>query len=126
MGETHICSIVNSRLSLLRRIKPFLNHHCALRFFNSCIHNLFIYCSSAWGNCSNYLLSRLLLLHKRAARLLLLAAICKLIFQTQMAAYFQPYKTKKFVLLFTILNNPDSPLCLKRKFKWSAHQSLCF
>ena len=39
----NICSIVNSRLSLLRRIKPFLNHHCALRFFNSCIHNLFIY-----------------------------------------------------------------------------------
>ena len=67
----NICSIVNSRLSLLRRIKPFLNHHCALRFFNSCIHNLFIYCSSAWGNCSNYLLSRLLLLQKRAARLVL-------------------------------------------------------
>ena len=64
-------SIVNSRLSLLRRIKPFLSHHCALRFFNSCIHNLFIYCSSAWGNCSNYLLSRLLLLQKPAARLLL-------------------------------------------------------
>ena len=67
----NICSIVNSRLSLLRRIKPFLNHHCALRFFNSCIHNFFIYCSSAWGNCFNYLLSRLLLLLKRAARLLL-------------------------------------------------------
>ena len=67
----NICSIVNSRLSILRRIKPFLNHHCALRFFNSCIHNLFIYCSSAWGNCSSYLLSRLLRLQKRAARLLL-------------------------------------------------------
>ena len=43
--EKHIentCSIVKSRLSLLRRIKPFLNHHWALRFFNSCIHNLFI------------------------------------------------------------------------------------
>ena len=66
----NICSIVNSRLSLLRRIKPFLNHHCALRFFNSCIHNLFIYCSSAWGNCSSYLLSRLLRLQKRAARFL--------------------------------------------------------
>ena len=26
----NICSIVNSRLSLLRRIKPFLNPHCAL------------------------------------------------------------------------------------------------
>ena len=49
--EKHIestCSIVNSRLSLLSKIKPFLNHHCTLRFFNSCIHKLFIYCSSAW------------------------------------------------------------------------------
>ena len=64
------CSILNSRLSLLRRIKPFLNHHCALRFFNSCIYNLYIYRSIAWGNCSNYL-SRLLFLQKRAARLLL-------------------------------------------------------
>ena len=67
----NICSIVNSRLSLLRRIKPFLNHHCALCFFNSCIQNLFNYCSSAWGNCFNYLLSRLPLLQKHAARLLL-------------------------------------------------------
>ena len=40
----NIRSIVNSRLSLLRRIKPFLNHHCGLRFFSSCIQNLFIYC----------------------------------------------------------------------------------
>ena len=71
--EKHIestCLIVYSRLSLLSKIKPSLNRHCALRFFNSCIHNLFIYCSIAWGNCSNYLLSRLLLLQKRAARLL--------------------------------------------------------
>ena len=45
----NICSIVNSRLSLLRRIKPFLNHHCALLFFNSCINNLFIYCWS-WAH----------------------------------------------------------------------------
>ena len=66
-----ICSIVNSRLSLLRRIKPFLNHHCTLRFYNSCIHNLFIYSSSAWGSCSSHLLSRLLRLQKRAAKLLL-------------------------------------------------------
>ena len=35
-----------------------------------------------------------------------------------MAAYFRPYKTKKLVLLFTILNNPDAPL--KRKFNFCA------
>ena len=124
----NICSIVNSRLSLLRRIKPFLNHHCALRFFNSCIHNLFIYCSSAWGNCSNYLLSRLLLLQKRAARLLLDADFSQLsvslFSKLKWLPIFNLIKLRKLVLLFPILNNPDSPLCLKRKFNWSAHQSL--
>ena len=39
----NLSSIVNSRLSLLRSIKPFLNHLCVLRFFNCCIHNLSIY-----------------------------------------------------------------------------------
>ena len=112
----------NSRLSLLRRIKPFLNHHCALRFYNSCIHNLFIYCSSAWGNCSNYLLSRLLLLQKRAARLLLDAYFSQpsvsLFSKLKWLPIFDLIKLRKLVLLFTILNNPDAPLCLKRKFNF--------
>ena len=32
-----------------------------------------------------------------------------------MASYFRPYKT---ILIFTILNNPDAPFCLKRKFNF--------
>ena len=102
--EKHIentCSIVNSRLPLLRRIKPFLNYHRALRFFNSYIHNLFIYCSSVWGICSNYLLCRLLLLQKRPARLLLDADYSQpsvsLFSIFQMAAHFRPYKTSTFI-----------------------------
>ena len=118
----NICSIANSRLSLSRRIKPFLNHHCALRFYNSCIHNLFICCSSAWGNCSNYLLSRLLLLQKRAARLLLDAYFSQpsvsLFSKLKWLPIFDLIKLRKLVLLFTILNNPDAPLCLKRKFNF--------
>lgn len=109
-------------MSLLRRIKPFLNHHCALRFFNSCIYNLFIYCSSAWGNCSSYLLSRLLRLQKRAARLLLDADFnqpsVSLFSQLKWLPIFDLIKLRKLVILFTILNNPDTPLCLKRKFKF--------
>ena len=31
---------------------------------------------------------------------------------------FDPIKLRKLVLLFTILNNPDAPLCLKRKFNF--------
>ena len=40
-----ICCIISSRLSLLRRIKPYLNFDSALRFYNSCVNNYFIYCS---------------------------------------------------------------------------------
>ena len=107
---------LNSRLSLLSRIKPFLNHHCALCFFNSCLHNLFIYCSSAWGNCFNYLLSRLPLLQKRAARLLLDADFSQpsvsLFSKLKWLPIFDLMKLRELVLLFTILNNPDAPLCL--------------
>ena len=95
----NICSIVNSRLSLLRRIKPFLNHHCALRFFNSCIHNLFIYCSSAWGNFSSYLLSRLLRLQKRAARLLLDADFTKPSVSTHLLTLLPPFSIALTLIL---------------------------
>jgi len=54
-----ICCIIRSRLSLLRRIKPYLNFDSALRFYNSCVNSYFIYCSAASGNCSHHLLLRL-------------------------------------------------------------------
>ena len=118
----NICSIVNSTLSLLRRIKPFFSHHCALRFFNFCIHNHLIYCSSAWGNCSSYLLSRLIRLQKRAARLLLDADFTQssvsLFSKLKWLPIFDLIKLRKLVLLFTILNNPDAPFFLKRKFNF--------
>ena len=48
-------SIIRSRLSLLRRIKPYFNFDSSLLFYNSCVNNYviyFTYCSAAWGNCS--------------------------------------------------------------------------
>ena len=44
-----ICCIISSRLSLFRRIKPYLNFNYPLRFYNSCVNSYFIYCSAAWG-----------------------------------------------------------------------------
>ena len=89
---------------------------------NSCIHNLFIYCSSAWGNCSNYLSSRLLLLQKRAARLLLDTDYSQpsvsLFSKLKWLPIFDLIKLRKLVLFFTILNNSDAPLCLQRKFNF--------
>ena len=34
-----ICSIIGSRLSLLRRIKPYFNFDSSLRSYNSCVNN---------------------------------------------------------------------------------------
>ena len=50
--ESANCSIISSRLSLLRRIKPYFNCDSSLHFYNSCVNNYFTYCSAAWGNCS--------------------------------------------------------------------------
>ena len=119
-GSESISAIYNLNTLKIYVQLPFLNHHSALRFFNSCIHNLFIYCSSAWGNCSNYLLSRLLLLQKRAARLLLDADFSQpsvsLFSKLKWLPIFDLIKLRKLVLLFTILNNPDAPLFLQSKF----------
>ena len=67
----NLCSIINSRLALLRRIKPFLTKDCALRFYNTCIHANIIYCSVTWGNYSKTHLLKILRLQKRAARIIL-------------------------------------------------------
>ena len=81
-----------------------------------------LYCSSAYGNCSNYLLSRLLLLQRRAARLLLDTDYSQpsvSLFSTlKWLPFFDLIKLRKLLLLFTILNNPDAPLCLQRKFNF--------
>ena len=87
-----ICCIISSRLSLFRRIKPYLNFDSALRFYNSCVNNYFIYCSAAWGNCSHHLLLRLLRLQKSVGRILLDADLSKgfyfFIFKTELDPRF--------------------------------------
>ena len=37
--ESTICSIISSRLSLLRRIKPYFDFDSSLSFYNSCVNN---------------------------------------------------------------------------------------
>ena len=54
-AESANYSIIRSRLSLLRHIKPYFNFDSSLHFYNSCVNNYviyFTYCSAAWGNCS--------------------------------------------------------------------------
>lgn len=115
-----ISSVISSRLSLLRRIKPFLTSDASLRFYNSCIHNYFTYCSAVWGNCSLQLLLRLLRLQKRAARILLDADYSQrsvsLFSKLHWMPIFHLIKTKVLMLLFNVLLNPVAPVCLKNLF----------
>jgi methylaspartate ammonia-lyase len=67
----NLCSTINCRLALSRRIKPCLTKDCALRFYNSCINSSLIHCSVTWGICSKTLLLRILRLQKRAERIIL-------------------------------------------------------
>ena len=117
-----ICCIISSRLSLLRRIKPYLNFDSALRFYNSCVNNYFIYCSAAWGNCSHHLLLRLLRLQKRAGRILLDAdlsqASISLFLKLNWIPVFDLIKYRKLFLLFIVLLNPNAPKCLQNRFQF--------
>ena len=67
-------------------------------------------------------MSRLLRLQKRAARLLLDADFTgpsvSLFSKLKWLPIFDRIKLRKLVILFTILNNPDAPFCLKRKFNF--------
>ena len=67
-------------------------------------------------------MSRLLRLQKRAARLLLDADFTEpsvsLFSKLKWLPIFDLIKLRKLVILFTILNNPDAPFCLKRKFNF--------
>ena len=117
-----ICCIISSRLSLLRRTKPYLNFDSALRFYNSCVNKYFIYCSAAWGNCSHHLLLRLLRLQKRAGRILLDAdlfqASISLFLKLNWIPVFALIKYRKLFLLFIVLLNRNAPKCLRNRFQF--------
>ena len=66
-----IISKVNTSLSLLRRIKKYLNHKARLLYYNAYILPQYDYCCSIWGNCNQSLLNTILKLQKRAARIIL-------------------------------------------------------
>ena len=67
-------------------------------------------------------MSRLLRLHKRAARLLRDADFTQpsvsLFSKLKWLPTFDLIKLKKLVLLLNIINNPNAPFCLKRKFNF--------
>lgn len=124
----NICSTVSNRLSLLRRIKPYLTYEGTLHFYNSCVHCYFTYCSSCWGTCSHTQLLRLLRLQKRAARILLDAdytqSSVSLFLNLKWLPISDVVKIRKILTLYSIILDPFAPFCYKQKFQFlSQHRS---
>ena len=69
--ESAICSIISSRLSLLRRIKPYFDFDSSLSFYNSCVNNTLLILLLPRGTCSTISRYAPARLHKRAGRVLL-------------------------------------------------------
>ena len=67
----HIHNKIASNLYLLKQIKSYLSINDRKLFYNSYILPHFDYCSTIYGNCAHYLLTDIIKLQKRAARLIL-------------------------------------------------------
>ena len=65
----NIYNIINSRLYLLKRIGSYLDLQCRIQFFYALVYPYLLYCNTLWGNADNKLITYLLKLQKRAARL---------------------------------------------------------
>lgn len=68
---SHVHNQIVRNLYLLKRIKMYLSINDRKLFYNSYILPHFDYCSIIWGNCSKHLLSDIIKLQKKAARLIL-------------------------------------------------------
>ena len=117
-----LCKKLNSRITLLRRIQPYLTQVGSLHYYNACIHSRLVYCSAVWGTCSQTLLLVLLRSKKRAARIILQADRSTPSVSLFSTLHWIPVcdiiKYKKLQLLFSILVNSEAPLCLKEKFSF--------
>lgn len=67
----HVCKKVSSYIWLLSKIKSYLSLEHRSLFYNSYIQPHFNYCNTIWGNSSNYNVSKLTQLQRRACKLIL-------------------------------------------------------
>ena len=69
----HICNIklnISKALYSMTRLRYKLNKNCLLTLYYSFIYSQLNYCTLLWGNASKVLLNRLLLMQKRAVRII--------------------------------------------------------
>lgn len=66
-----ICKKISTYIWLLSRIQHFINYEHKVIFYNAYIHPHFNYCNIIWGNSSNYNMSKIVKLQKRACKIIL-------------------------------------------------------
>ena len=66
-----VCKKVYSYIWLLSKIYGFLSSEHRLMVYNAYIHPYFNYCNIVWGNSSNYNVSKITKLQKRAFKIIL-------------------------------------------------------
>ena len=66
-----VCKKVSSYICSLPKVYGYLGSEHRLMFYNAYIHPHFNYCNNIWGNSSNYNVSKITKLQKRAFRIIL-------------------------------------------------------
>ena len=69
-----LCKLIGTRISLLRRIKPYIDVPTCKLFYTGYILPFIDYCSLVWGTCSQSNLNRIYKLQKSAARIIMSAS----------------------------------------------------
>ena len=119
----HICSVINNRLALLRRIKPYTDISTQILFYNGYVLPIFDYCSTVWGSSSVGNFSRLQRLQKMAARIILNAS-----FENRSSELFKALnwksidvllRSKRLCMVYKALNGL-TPQYITDMFRFSA------
>ena len=128
MEQPHVSTTIkkyNSKLEMIRRIKPFLGRNDLIMLYNSLAKPTMEYCCSVSGNCSAELLDDLLLAQKRAPRIILNAhfttSSLQLFKELNIIAIGDAVRYRILIMAFKILNNLNPP-CLTKLLSMPTHR----
>jgi hypothetical protein len=105
----HVCSKLNSKLALLKRVSSFLTLDMKKLFYNAYIMPQFDYCSTIWVKEKGKEINKLLKIQKRAARIILHQSIktasAPLFKELQWLTFNHRYIYNLAVLIYKALND---------------------
>ena len=93
---SHVCSKIAKSIGILKKVSNIFNQATLLGLYNSFILPYLNYCNIIWGNAAEIHLKRILILQKRAVRI-----ICKLAFLDHCDPAFSTCQILKIKDLFT-------------------------